>query len=171
MTPQTDVTRLLGEERTSPDRREIGTLQFVDFILIALYVTTFILLAVQVRRTSMRLSALVCAAIAITGVLDVLEDRAILLAIGWWSNAQPQNVALFGFAKWTMLYVSTVLLGLALLRAQQSWRRFTAIPGLILSAVGIVGVGAVVTGQYATVARLLGALGIGVIGAAIVTGR
>jgi hypothetical protein len=120
MTPLTDVTRLLGEEQTSPDRREIGTLQYVDLILIALYTAAFILVAMQARPVSMRLNILVCVSIVATGLLDVLEDRAILLAIGWQAAAQPQNVARFGIPKWTMLYVSTLLLGLVLLRTVRS---------------------------------------------------
>src|ERR1700721_338285 len=52
MTPQTNVTTLLGPERTSPDRREIGTFQHVDFILIVLYVAAFVLIVIRSRAAS-----------------------------------------------------------------------------------------------------------------------
>jgi hypothetical protein len=168
MTPQTDVTRLLGQEDTSPDRREIGSLQFVDFILISLYTSTFILLALRAGTRAKPLVILACVSIVITGILDVLEDRAILLAIGWWSAAQPQNVALFGFPKWAMFYVSTLLLGVVLVINQRPGSRLRAVPGLSLCFVAVLGIGALALAQYATVARLLGLWGIALLGAVIV---
>jgi hypothetical protein len=170
MTPETDVVRLLGDGR-GPDRREIGTLQHVDLILIALYTTTFILIAMQAGPTARALGALTALSIVATGILDVLEDRAILIAIGWWSHAQPQNVALFGFWKWILLYVSTLLLGILLLVARRPRPRFALIPALALAVIGVAGVAAMATGRYELVAKLLGLWGIGLIGAALVVVR
>jgi hypothetical protein len=171
MTPQTNVTTLLGPERTSPDRREIGTFQHVDFILIALYVTAFVLIAIQSRAASRLFTIAVCVSIILTGLFDIFEDRAILTAIGWNAPAVPANVAQFGFAKWAMLYVSTLLLGIALLRPCGRRRWLAAAAGVILAAIGVVGVGAVVLGQYTVVGRLLPLWGLAVGFGAFATSR
>jgi hypothetical protein len=171
MTPQTNVTALLGPEHTSPDRREIGTFQHVDFILIALYVTAFVLIAIQLRAASRPFTVAVCVSILLTGLFDIFEDRAILTAIGWNGPAVPANVAQFGFAKWAMLYASTLLLGIALLRPSEGRRWLAGAAGVVLGAIGVMGLGALVLDQYLVVGRLLPWWGLAVCFGAFATGR
>jgi hypothetical protein len=89
---------------------------YIDYVLILLYWLTFVSLAVLAGRMGERVLA-VCAAILISGAAlnDMLENGAILTAMRLkpFTDAVAVDISEFAQWKWTLFFLASVMLGLA----------------------------------------------------------
>jgi hypothetical protein len=149
-----DFVQMVGPRDQDPysagsrNRSLLRWQQFLDFLFIALYLALFwILGGVEISAGfggSLFLGIAVRAAIVLAAVFDVLEDRAILRAVGDDSYAQP--IRNFGVPKWVFFFLALILVSVLFLylclRSHDAGsldRALAGLIGLLLAAGGLLG--------------------------------
>src|SRR6267378_2315424 len=135
LTPETEV---------HPDsvlKSHIIRQQYLDFVFIALYWSVFFLiigrsLIQSPARTARILGWLVCVCISVAAIADVLEDVAILIALGGGQSIWP---LWFGVPKWTFYFLTMGFSAALFFLRPGSVFRVTPGPGfsLLVSASGV----------------------------------
>lgn len=119
---------------------------YMDFVFILLYWLTFVSLAVLAGRLGQRFLA-ACAAIfiSVAAVGDLLENSAILIAMGVKPFTDPVAVDISEYSqlKWASFFLALLLLGLAIAlnRRVSNLRRASGglfIAGALFGSIGIV---------------------------------
>jgi hypothetical protein len=119
---------------------------YMDFLFIALYFLTYSGIAYLAGLLGQRLFAsLAVICIGVAAAADLLENHAILIAMGLPKLTDPVAVDISEFSqvKWAFFFLATLLLGLAMAlnRRTSNLRRMAGLIFVIAGACGILGIG------------------------------
>ena len=131
-----------GTEGIRHNIRMVVRNTYMDFVFIVLYWLTFVGLSYLAGLLGQRVLAM-CATLCISfaAIADVLENHAILIAMGVSPFTDPVAVDISEYSqfKWACFFVATVLLGLAIaLNSRTS--RMRRVAGGIFIAGGVFGI-------------------------------
>lgn len=121
---------------------------YKDFGYILLYVVLFCALAMLLAKTGpptyARWCWLAAACAILSGLLDLLENRGMLKALalpsGAASDALAHSIRFPSLAKWAMLFIYCLLIGMVLLSRQTLFLRIPSIFFLLAAVAGLGGV-------------------------------
>lgn len=119
---------------------------YMDFLFIALYWLTFVSLSYLAGILGHRLlAALAAISISVAAVADVLENHAILIAMGVrnFTDSVAVDISEFSQVKWAFFFLAMLLLGFAIVlnRHTSKFRRVTGAIFLAAGASGLLGIG------------------------------
>jgi hypothetical protein len=134
-----EVDSILGEA-PSPDREAMRIKQYIDFAFIACYISLYVALAVFFRSP---MAVLAAVSGAIAGVLDVIENVAILriVDVGLRDTTQSMVDAIRypSLAKWALAFLATGLFGYLFSKRSGWLSRSIGAASLAAAGLGIFG--------------------------------